>query len=69
MSSQTAHEVEVVELTEDESGALFDRVARRHMGISGAEFLQRWDSGEWNNINLDDVDGLVEVWAFLPAVR
>ncbi len=25
----------------------FDSVARYYMGISGEEFLRRWDAGEW----------------------
>jgi hypothetical protein len=61
--------VEVVELTDTEGAEMFDRVARREMGISGVDFLARWDAGEWEDVDLDDVPGLVDVWAYLPAVR
>jgi hypothetical protein len=29
---------------------LFDEAARHWMGISGEEFLRRWDSGEYRNV-------------------
>lgn len=37
----------VTELTEEEGRALFDRAARRKLGISGEEFLRRLDAGEY----------------------
>ena len=36
----------VIVLTEEEGVALFDREARKALGISGEEFLRRWDTGE-----------------------
>lgn len=69
MANNTACDVEVVELDEAESTAMFDRVAHREMGMSGEEFLRRWDAGEWDGVDLDSVDGLVDVWMMLPAVR
>jgi hypothetical protein len=32
---------------EDEARELFDQTARRELGISGEEFLRRWDAGEY----------------------
>lgn len=69
MASSATCGVEVVELSETEGTDMFDRVARREMGISGDEFLRRWDAGEWEGVDLDSVDGLVDVWMMLPAVR
>lgn len=69
MSSKAATENGVVELSEDDAAVAFDRLAQREMGISGAEFLHRWDAGEWDGDNLDAVSGLVDVWAALPLVR
>jgi hypothetical protein len=40
-------------LDDAESHALFDREARRIMGMSGAEFLRRYDAGEF----ADELDG------------
>ena len=37
-------------VTEDEGVALFDQEAREALGISGAEFLQRWDAGEFRPV-------------------
>lgn len=38
--SQKAHVA-----TEEEGRALVDHQARKHLGISGEEFLRRWDAG------------------------
>jgi hypothetical protein len=40
-------------LDDDEARAQFDRQARRLLGISGEEFLRRYDAGEYNRA-LDD---------------
>lgn len=37
-------------LSAEESQALFDERARQLLGISGAEFLRRWDAGEYDAI-------------------
>jgi hypothetical protein len=65
----TTCDVEIVELSGDEAADAFDQLARREMGISGAEFLRRWDVGEWTDEDFDDVHGLVDVWMGLPLVR
>lgn len=36
--------------TEEEGLALFDYQARKELGISGEEFLARWDAGEYRNL-------------------
>ena len=38
---------EAVTVDSDEGERVFDRVARRKLGISGHEFLRRWDAGEY----------------------
>jgi len=40
-------------LDDDESHAYFDRQAQRLLGISGEEFLRRYDAGEYER-PLDD---------------
>ena len=42
-------------LTPDEGRAFFDEQARKLLGISGEEFLRRWDAGEFDAI-ADDPD-------------
>ena len=41
--------------TASEGRALFDHQATKVLGISGDEFLRRWDAGEYRN--LPDADG------------
>lgn len=48
MPIKTAAAVKVRRLTAREARRLFDREARRHLGISGQEFLRRWDTGQFN---------------------
>lgn len=57
---------ELVELTEEEGRETFDRSARFALGISGEEFLRRWDEGEWK----DDIDqpGVITMYGLLPLV-
>lgn len=69
MASKSLCGIDVVELDEAQSREMFDAVARRAMGMSGQEFLTRWDAGEWEGVDLDSVDGLVDVWMALPAAR
>lgn len=37
------------ELPPDRAAALFDQESRRIVGISGKEFLTRWDAGEYRD--------------------
>lgn len=54
-------------LTDDEARAVFDETARYYMGISGEEFLRRWDAGEWQ----DDPDHypIMAVAFLMPLVQ
>lgn len=40
--------VAVIELDEAEGRAMFDQAARKALGISGPEFLARWDAGAYS---------------------
>ena len=46
---------EVRFLSREEGRALFDQRARNLLGISGDEFLRRWDAGEYDAM-VDDPD-------------
>ena len=37
-------------LTDEEARAIFDAEARRVMGMSGEEFLRRYDAGEFDDV-------------------
>ncbi len=55
------------ELTEDEAWQLFDENARYYLGISGEEFLRRWDAGEYrDNDYRPDHTAIIEVAMLLP---
>jgi hypothetical protein len=56
----------IVELSEDEGRALFERQARKYLGMSGDEFLRKWDAGE-----IDDPDRseVLTVVFLIPLVR
>ena len=51
MTTQTSGDVvpEVHELSAEEGRELFDKTARRLLGLSGDEFLARWDSGDYRD--------------------
>lgn len=59
-------EARVEELTIVEARQAFDQLVRRRLGISGEEFLRRWDAGDYS----DDPDrpGLMETVLALPFV-
>lgn len=58
---------EVVEVGYSEGVEILDRAARRKLGISGEEFIRRWDSGDYSgdqeNVKAQEVADL------LPFVR
>ena len=47
------------EVSGEEASAILDRQARRYLGISGEEFLRRWNSGYWTHP--DQVPGVIRV--------
>lgn len=60
----------VIVLTEKQSADLFDREARKALGISGEEFLRRWDAGEISPVP-DTPEGwpVARLVMMLPLVR
>lgn len=42
-------ENQIYELSEEEGRELFDRAVRHHLGISGEEFMRRWDAGYYDD--------------------
>ncbi|MFF3179779.1 hypothetical protein ACFYVD_08005 [Rhodococcus pyridinivorans] len=60
---------QIVELDAEASADLFDRIARRNMQISGDEFLARWDAGDFEDMDWDEIPGLVDVAMALPLAR
>jgi hypothetical protein len=57
-------------VTPDEGRAIFDAEARRVMGMSGEEFIRRWEAGEYNEIA--DTAGnlhIMDLAMLIPLVR
>lgn len=59
-------QVEVKEMTREEGRAFFDCEARERLGMSGDEFLRRWDAGE---LDWDDAPGISSVAMLIPFAR
>jgi hypothetical protein len=57
----------VAPLTREESLALVDEQARKHLGISGAEFIRKWDAGEFDDP--DDKPHVMWIASLLPDCR
>ena len=53
-------------LSRGEGRKVFDRQARRHLRMSGAEFIRRWDAGEFKESDRPEV---VQVAMLLPLGR
>jgi hypothetical protein len=59
-------EVEVVEVSRKEGRAMLDRAAREVLNISGNEFLDRWDAGEYEDA---DDPAVTRVAMLIPFAR
>lgn len=57
-------------ITPEEGRALFDNEARRLLGISGEEFLRRWDAGEYREIaDTSDHLHIMDLAFLIPLAR
>jgi hypothetical protein len=65
MAAET-DKIDVEEVSELEGRALFDRMARRFLRMPGAEFLVRWDRGEFDE---DDRPEVTHVAMLIPFGR
>ena len=54
-------------MTAEEGREMFDQVARRRLGMSGDEFIRRWDAGEFDG-EPERLD-VMDVAMLLPLVR
>lgn len=64
--SSAVCDVEVVEVPRDAAFARFDRVCQRVLGITGAEFVRKYQRGDYENVDPDAVQGLSKVFSILP---
>lgn len=54
-------------MSHEESFSFFNAAARRYLGISGDEFLRRWDAGEFKGPEFDTRATMVAM--LIPMVR
>lgn len=68
--SETSTVPPMIVLDEAEARAEFDAQARHWLGISGEEFLRRWDAGDYQD-TFDDEDhpGVLMMAMLIPWVR
>ena len=60
-----ADDIQVMELSREEGIKMFDRQARERLGMSGEEFLQKWEAGEIEDPDRNDVMMLVMMIPFM----
>lgn len=70
VAKMTEPETAIRWLSDEEARADFDAQARRWLGISGDEFLRRWDAGEYRGV-ADDADHphVMSIAMLIPLVR
>jgi hypothetical protein len=64
-AQQTETPLTVLQLDREESREFFDRSARELLGISGDEFIRRWDAGDYDEIADDPAHSDVMYLAML----
>jgi hypothetical protein len=58
MATKVDTDIEVRELDREAGQELLDEQARKYLGISGVEFLRRWEAGE---VDADDDPDVMRV--------
>jgi hypothetical protein len=66
MTYAQACQSEMRELTKAELFEVFDRASRSLLGISGADFIAKWERGEFGP-NPDSYPGVMEVAGLMPS--
>lgn len=61
------HNSDVHEVSREEGRALFDKTARKLLGISGDEFLARWDRGDFDRE--PEAEAVARVAMLIPFAR
>ena len=67
---ENVEDPEIVYLSPEEGCEMFDAAARKIIGMSGEEFIRRWEAGEYDEIA--DKAGHRHIWdlaALIPFAR
>ena len=67
--SRATDDAQVDTMSTQEAAEAFDVICQRGLGMSGAEFLRRWDEGQYRDVDVDQVDGLADVMGAIALVR
>lgn len=67
MVTKTDKHSKIKDLSGTEAKAFFDRQSRRYLGISGEEFVRKWDRKEFNGKM--DTPAVVRLSVLLPFAR
>ena len=72
LKAETTTEERSSILSAEEALTIFDREARRVAGMSGEEFLAKWDAGDYAHIDLDatrEGRDIIGLWLLSPLGR
>jgi hypothetical protein len=56
-------------VSKDEFSAMVDSRAQRVLGISGGQFIARWNKGQYRKMDTDTCPGVVELAILAPLPR
>ena len=60
----------VIEVTDEEGRRMFDEAAQEWLGITGEEFLRRYDAGEYADlVESEDIRRIVDLYLMIPFAR
>lgn len=68
LAAEDARDLLPFQLSYEEGRRMFDERCRARLGISGDEFLRKWDAGEYGP-DPDDHPGVMGLYMLLPFVR
>lgn len=69
-SGADAYDLPVIEVTAEEGRRLFDEMARTWTGMSGEEFIARWEAGEYADlIESEDNRRIIDLIVMIPLGR
>lgn len=67
MSTATLKKPKIKELSREQAKRLFNRQAQHYLKMSGKEFIEKWDAGQFNG--KADTPAVIRVAMLLPFGR
>jgi hypothetical protein len=69
MAAMVVQAASIADIDQGDAWSLFDSAARRHLHMSGEEFLRAWDAGVFDDPDPDSHRGVMDVAILIPLVR